>query len=41
VTMPVFAREFTGARPVMLRRQCTGDFIWNRNSSGQRVGRGD
>jgi hypothetical protein len=26
VTMPVFAREFTGARPVMLRRQCTGDY---------------
>jgi integrase len=25
VTMPVFAREFTGSRPVMLRRQCTGD----------------
>ena len=34
VTMPVFAREFTGARPVMLRRQCTGDFIWNRNGPG-------
>ncbi len=26
VTMPVFAREFTDARPVILRRQCTGDF---------------
>ena len=26
VTMPVFARAFTGARPVMLRRQCTGDY---------------
>ena len=26
VTMPVFAREFTGGRPVMLRRQCTGDY---------------
>jgi hypothetical protein len=26
VTMPVFAREFTGARPVMLRRQCTGAY---------------
>ena len=26
VTMPVFAREFTGSRPVMLRRQCTGDY---------------
>jgi hypothetical protein len=25
VTMPVFARAFTGARPVMLRRQCTGN----------------
>ena len=24
VTMPVFAREFTGSKPVMLRRQCTG-----------------
>jgi hypothetical protein len=26
VTMPLFAREFTGARPAMLRRQCTGDY---------------
>jgi hypothetical protein len=26
VTMPVFARAFTGAKPVMLRRQCTGDY---------------
>ena len=26
VTMPVFAREFTGSKPVMLRRQCTGDY---------------
>ena len=26
VTMPLFARAFTGARPAMLRRQCTGDY---------------
>ena len=38
VTMPVFARAFTGARPVMLRRQCTGDFMWNRNGRGRGVG---
>ncbi len=29
VTMPLFARAFTGAKPAMLRRQCTGDFMWN------------
>jgi len=26
VTMPLFARAFTGAKPAMLRRQCTGDY---------------
>jgi len=26
VTLPLFARAFTGAKPAMLRRQCTGDY---------------
>jgi hypothetical protein len=26
VSMPVFAREFTGSKPVMLRRPCTRDY---------------
>ena len=33
VTVPLFARAFTGAKPAMLRRQCTGDFMWNRGGA--------